>query len=94
MAYFWVYFHGSIHDSKKYAVTLTASGKTNAKFTYHGNVHTLDKYWEDLVDEQVDTLMVGTKGQVINIFCQSDNNKNSTCIDFQQPLTLKHCIHV
>ena len=41
VAYFWIYFMGSPHDAKKYAITLTASGKTNAKFTYHGNVHTL-----------------------------------------------------
>ena len=61
MAYFWIYILGSPHDAKKYVVTLTATGKGNAKFTYHGNVHTLDKYWEDLVDEQEDTLMVGTR---------------------------------
>ena len=61
MAYIWVCFLGCLDEVKNYAVTLSLSGKTNEKLSYHGNVHTLDDDFEDIIKEEKDTLMVGRK---------------------------------
>ena len=61
MAYLWVCFLGCIDEVRNYAVTLSLSGKTNEKLSYHGNVHTLDDDSEDIVREEKDCLIVGRK---------------------------------
>ena len=42
-------------------MTLNVTGKGISKFSFHGNVHCLDEFWEEIVKNQIDTLMIGTK---------------------------------
>ena len=58
---FWVCFLGCPDEIKNYAVTLSLSGKTNEKLSYHGNVHTLDDDFENIIKEEHGTLVVSRK---------------------------------
>ena len=48
-AFFWVCFLGCPDEIKNYAVTLSLSGQTIEKLSYHGNVHTLDDDFENII---------------------------------------------
>ena len=48
-AFFWVCFLGCPDEIKNYAVTLSLSGQTIEKLSYHGNVHTLDDDFEHII---------------------------------------------
>jgi len=56
--YFWIYILGSRFEAKKYAYTLSVTGKNESKFTFYGHVKPLDEAAKDIIAEK-SVFMIG-----------------------------------
>ena len=91
-AFFWVCFLGCPDEIKNYAVTLSLSGQTIEKLSYHGNVHTLDDDFENIIkgglmSESTFTLVLSSK--------KHTKSQSSTFFTFDELMTSnnKSCIY-
>ena len=91
IAYFWTCFSGCPDEIKNYAITLSISGQTNEKLSYHGNVHTLDDDFENIIKEERDTLMVGRKlaNRLIDVKGHTDLEVTIHCLKDREQTLLK-----
>ena len=49
IVFFWIYILGSRFEAKKYAYTLSVTGKTGIKSTFHDHVKPLDEAAKDII---------------------------------------------